>query len=115
MNTQPYPVIQERIGQPEAVESDAAKAYRDAATQSVVTTSVLPKQEKMNKDSKPQIYANGESVQGDDQDDDFPRIGCFTPFLEHGLKVNPDILAALKRRGGVRRDTPPSDIEGGHE
>lgn len=69
----------------------------------------------MNNDSKPHDSTNGESVQGDDQDDDFPRIGCFTPFLEHGLKVNPDILAALKRKGGVCRDTPQSDIEARHE
>lgn len=69
----------------------------------------------MNNDSKPHVSTNGGSVQGDDQVDDFPRINCFTPFLEHGLKVNPDILAALKRRSGARRDTPPSDIEAGHE
>ncbi|MGV0983397.1 MAG: hypothetical protein ACOYB2_02510 [Limnohabitans sp.] len=69
----------------------------------------------MNNDSKPHVSTNGESIQGDDQDNDFPRINCFTPFLEHGLKVNPDILAALKRRSGIRRDTPPSDIEAGHE
>lgn len=44
MNTQPYPVIEERIGQPEAVESDAAKAYRDAAIQPAVTASDHPEQ-----------------------------------------------------------------------
>lgn len=69
----------------------------------------------MNNDSKQHDSTNGKSVKGDDQNDDFPRIGCFTPFLQHGLKVNPDILAALKRRGGVRRDTPPSEILDKHE
>ena len=70
----------------------------------------------MNSNSTPHDSTNGENVQGDDRDDDLPRINCFTPFLEHGLRIDPAILEAWKRRGlKDRSETPLADSETGHE